>query len=138
MGGCLAGPGPCRVKYYLFFSLKRDFLISIGLLAMFTAFYPFPGSFRTKESQSFYCCCNCGLRIDYWGLLNVFPNFPKWGIAFGVAVAFVLGGISLAFSFVKARYGWQTIGKLPGLADPMPRFGTKIWFFLSVLLYFYP
>ena len=70
-----------------------------------------------------------------WGLLEVFPSFPKWGIPFGVTLAFVMGGISLAFSFVRQRYGWKTLGKLPGLASPMPRFGVALVLLVSFALF---
>ena len=116
-------------------SLSKGILISIGLLAMITAFYASLAALGQKKANPFIAAATVAYVSIIWGLLNVFPNFPKWGIAFGVAVAFVLGGISLAFSFVKARYGWQTIGKLPGLADPMPRFGTLMVLLISFALF---
>ena len=116
-------------------SLSKGILISIGLLAMITAFYASLAALGQKKANPFIAAATVAYVSIIWGLLNVFPNFPKWGIAFGVAVAFVLGGISLAFSFVKARYGWQTIGKLPGLADPMPRFGTIMVLLVSFALF---
>ena len=119
----------------IYSSLSKDILISIGLLAMITAFYASLAALGQKKANPFIAAATVAYVSIIWGLLNVFPNFPKWGIAFGVAVAFVLGGISLAFSFVKARYGWQTIGKLPGLADPMPRFGTIMVLLVSFALF---
>ena len=119
----------------IYSSLSKGILISIGLLAMITAFYASLAALGQKKANPFIAAATVAYVSIIWGLLNVFPNFPKWGIAFGVAVAFVLGGISLAFSFVKARYGWQTIGKLPGLADPMPRFGTIMVLLVSFALF---
>lgn len=119
----------------IYSSLSKGILISIGLLAMITAFYASLAALGQKKANPFIAAATVAYVSIIWGLLNVFPNFPKWGIAFGVAVAFVLGGISLAFSFVKARYGWQTIGKLPGLADPMPRFGTLMVLLVSFALF---
>ena len=119
----------------IYSSLSNGILISIGLLAMITAFYASLAALGQKKANPFIAAATVAYVSIIWGLLNVFPNFPKWGIAFGVAVAFVLGGISLAFSFVKARYGWQTIGKLPGLADPMPRFGTIMVLLVSFALF---
>ena len=119
----------------IYSSLSKGILISIGLLAMITAFYASLAALGQKKANPFIVAATVTYVSIIWGLLNVFPNFPKWGIAFGVAVAFVLGGISLAFSFVKARYGWQTIGKLPGLADPMPRFGTIMVLLVSFALF---
>ena len=119
----------------IYSSLSKGILISIGLLAVITAFYASLAALGQKKANPFIAAATVAYVSIIWGLLNVFPNFPKWGIAFGVAVAFVLGGISLAFSFVKARYGWQTIGKLPGLADPMPRFGTLMVLLVSFALF---
>ena len=119
----------------IYSSLSKGILISIGLLAMITAFYASLAALGQKKANPFIAAATVAYVSIIWGLLNVFPNFPKWGIAFGVAVAFVLGGVSLAFSFVKARYGWQTIGKLPGLADPMPRFGTIMVLLVSFALF---
>ena len=119
----------------IYSSLSKGILISIGLLALITAFYASLAALGQKKANPFIAAATVAYVSIIWGLLNVFPNFPKWGIAFGVAVAFVLGGISLAFSFVKARYGWQTIGKLPGLADPMPRFGTIMVLLVSFALF---
>ena len=119
----------------IYSSLSKGILISIGLLAMITAFYASLAALGQKKANPFIAAATVAYVSIIWGLLDVFPNFPKWGIAFGVAVAFVLGGISLAFSFVKARYGWQTIGKLPGLADPMPRFGTIMVLLVSFALF---
>ena len=119
----------------IYSSLSNGILISIGLLAMITAFYASLAALGQKKANPFIAAATVAYVSIIWGLLDVFPNFPKWGIAFGVAVAFVFGGISLAFSFVKARYGWQTIGKLPGLADPMPRFGTIMVLLVSFALF---
>ena len=119
----------------IYSSLSKGILTSIGLLALITAFYASLAALGQKKANPFIAAATVAYVSIIWGLLNVFPNFQKWGIAFGVAVAFVLGGISLAFSFVKARYGWQTIGKLPGLADPMPRFGTIMVLLVSFALF---
>ena len=119
----------------IYSSLSKGILISIGLLAMITAFYASLAALGQKKANPFIAAATVAYVSIIWGLLDVFPNFPKWGIAFGVAVAFVFGGISLAFSFVKTRYGWQTIGKLPGLADPMPRFGTIMVLLVSFALF---
>ena len=119
----------------IYSSLSKGILTSIGLLALITAFYASLAALGQKKANPFIAAATVAYVSIIWGLLNVFPNFPKWGIAFGLAVAFVLGGISLAFSFVKARYGWQTIGKLPGLADPMPRFGTIMVLLVSFALF---
>ena len=110
-------------------------LFIIGWLALVSAFYSSLVALGQKQSNLFVASATVAHVSLVWGLLNVFPSFPKWGIAFGVALAFVLSGICLAFSFVRQRYCWQTIGKLPGLASPMPRFGTAMVFLVSFALF---
>ena len=116
-------------------SLSAETLFAISLLSLFSAFYSSLAALGQKQSNLFIATATVAHVSLVWGLLNIFPDFPKWGIAFGIAVAFVLGGICLAFSFVRRRYGWQTIGKLPGLATPMPRFGTVMVFLVSFALF---
>ena len=124
----------------IYSSLTAEILFIISLLALISAFYATLVALGQRQSNLFVGSATVANVSLVWGLLNIFPNFPKWGIAFGVAVAFVLGGISLAFSFVQQRYGWQIIGKLPGLGEPMPRFGTAMVFLVSFALFlpFFP
>jgi NADH:ubiquinone oxidoreductase subunit 4 (subunit M) len=119
----------------IYSSLTDEMLFVISWLALASAFYSSLAALGQKQSNLFVASATVAHVSLIWGLLNVFPSFPKWGIAFGIAVAFVLGGICLAFSFVRQRYGWQTIGKLPGLASPMPRFGTAMVFLVSFALF---
>lgn len=116
-------------------SLATDSLFYVGFLALITAFYAAMAALGQKKANLFIAAATVAHVSVIWGLLNIFPNFPKWGIAFGVAVAFILGGINLAFSFVRMRYGWQSIGKLPGLATPMPRFGTVMVLLVGLALF---
>ncbi len=116
-------------------SLSTEMLFVVSLLALATAFFSTLAALGQKQSQLFVAAATVAHVSLIWGLLNIFPNFPRWGIAFGVAVAFVLGGISLAFSFVRQRYGWQIIGKLPGLGSPMPRFGAMMVLLVSFTLF---
>jgi hypothetical protein len=113
----------------IYSSLSAETLFVLSLLSLVSAFYASLAALGQKQSNLFVAAATVAYVSLVWGLLDIFPSFPKWGIAFGIAVAFVLGGISLVFSFVRQRYGWQNIGKLPGLASPMPRFGA-----LKVLL----
>ena len=119
----------------IYSSLSADILIAISLLSLVSAFYASLAALGQKQNNSFVAAATVAYVSLVWGLLNIFPSFPKWGIAFGIAVAFVLGGICLAFSFVRQRYGWQTIGKLPGLASPMPRFGALLVLLVSFTLF---
>ena len=119
----------------IYSSLSTDLLFYISLLAVVSAFYASLAALGQKKANLFLAASAVAHVSIIWGLLNIFPNFHKWGVAFGVAVAFVLSGLSLAFSFIRARYGWQTIGKLPGLADPMPRFGTLMVLLVSFALF---
>ena len=119
----------------IYSSLSAEMLWVISLLALVSAFYASLAALGQKQSNLFIASATVAYLSLVWGLLNVFPRFPEWGIAFGIAVAFVLGGICLLFSFIRQRYGWQTIGKLPGLGDPMPRFGTSMVFLVSFALF---
>jgi len=116
-------------------TLTADVLMGVSVLALVSAFYSSLAALGQKQSNLFIASATVAYVSLVWGLLNIFPGFSKWGIAFGVAVAFVLGGIGLAFSFVRQRYNWQTIGKLPGLASPMPRFGTLMVLLVSVSMF---
>jgi len=124
----------------IYSSLTAEMLFIISLLALVSAFYATLAALGQRQSNLFVASATVANVSLVWGLLNVFPNFPEWGIAFGIAVGFVLGGICLAFSFVQQRYGWQIIGKLPGLGEPMSRFGTAMVFLVSFALFlpFFP
>ncbi len=116
-------------------SLSAETLFVISLISLISAFYSSLAALGQKQSNLFVAAATVAHASLVWGLLNVFPDFHRWGIAFGIALAFVLGGICLAFSFVRQRYGWQTIGKLPGLASPMPRLGTVMVLLVSFALF---
>ncbi len=116
-------------------SLSSETLLFISLWAVVSAFYASLTALGQKQNNLFIVAATVVHVSLAWGLLNVFPGFSRWGIAYGVAVAFVLGGICLAFSFVRQRYGWKTLGKLPGLASPMPRFGTVMVLLVSFALF---
>lgn len=115
--------------------LTTEMLFVISILALVSAFYASLAALGQKQINLFIASATVAHISLVWGLLNVFPGFSKWGIGFGLAIAFVLGGIGLAFSFVRHRYGWQIIGKLPGLASPMPRLGTAMIFLVSFALF---
>ncbi len=119
----------------IYSSLTAEMLFIISLLALVSAFYASLAALGQRQSNLFVASATVAYISLIWGLLNIFPRFPEWGIAFGIGVAFVLGGICLVFSFVQQRYGWQIIGKLPGLATPMPRFGTSMVFLVSFALF---
>lgn len=119
----------------IYSSLSIETLQTISLLALLSAFYSSLAALGKKQSNMFVAAATVAHVSLVWGLLNIFPSFPRWGIAFGIAVAFVLGGICLAFSFIRQRYGWQTIGKLPGLAAPMPRLGIILVLLVSFSLF---
>jgi hypothetical protein len=116
-------------------SLSAEMLFAISLLSLVSAFYSSLAALGQKQTNLFVAAATVAYISLVWGLLNIFPSFPRWGIAFGIAIAFVLGGICLAFSFVRQRYGWKTIGMLPGLASPMPRFGTIMVLLVSLTLF---
>jgi len=119
----------------LYSSLSTQMLFTLSLLALVSAVYASLASLGQKFNSLFVASATVAHVALVWGLLEVFPSFPKWGIPFGVTLAFVMGGISLAFSFVRQRYGWKTLGKLPGLASPMPRFGVALVLLVSFALF---
>ena len=119
----------------LYSSLSTELLFTLSLLALVSGVYASLASLGQKFNSLFVASATVAHVALVWGLLDVFPSFSKWGIPFGVTLAFVMGGISLAFSFIRQRYGWKTLGKLPGLASPMPRFGVALVLLVSFALF---
>lgn len=119
----------------LYSSLTAGMLFAVSLLALVSAVYASLACLGHQKSNLFVASATVAHVALVWGLLDVFSSFSRWGIPFGVALALVMGGVSLAFSFVRQRYGWQIIGKLPGLASPMPRFGTAMIFLVSFAMF---
>lgn len=115
--------------------LTSEMLVTLSLLALASAVYASLASLGQKFNSLFVASATVAHAALIWGALEVFPNFPKWGIPFGITLAFVMGGISLAFSFIRLRYGWKTLGVLPGLASPMPRFGAAAVLLVSFALF---
>jgi len=110
-------------------------LFTLSLLAFVSAVYASLAALGQKFSNLFVASATVAHVALVWGLLEIFPSFPKWGIPFGTTLAFVMCGISLSFSFLRQRYGWKTIGILPGLATPMPRFGVAMVLLVSFALF---
>ena len=115
----------------IYSSLTTKMLFILSLLALLSAVYASLASLGQKFNSLFVASATVAHVALIWGLLEVFQNFPRWGIPFGITLAFVMGGISLAFSFIRQRYGWKTLGILPGLATPMPRFGVAMVFLVA-------
>ena len=115
--------------------LSDETLFAVSLLALVSALYSSLAALGQRQGNVFVAAATVAYISLVWGLLNIFPGFPSWGIAFGIAVAFVLAGVCLSFSFVRQRYGSQTIGQLPGLATPMPRFGTLMVLLVAFTLF---
>lgn len=116
-------------------SLTAGMLFPIHLLALGSAVYASLTCLGQQQCNQFVASATVAHVALIWGLLDVFPSFSRWGIPFGIAVAFVMSGLCIAFSFVRQRYGWQTFGKLPGLASPMPRFGTVMILLVSFAMF---
>lgn len=119
----------------LIYSSLESMLSVLSLLALVSAFYASLAALGQRQSNLFVASATVAHLSLIWGVLSVFPKFPEWGIAFGIAVVLVLGGICLVFSFVQQRYGWQIIGKLPGLGEPMRRFGSAMGFLVSFAVF---
>ncbi|MGV7221498.1 MAG: hypothetical protein ACQ9MH_08240 [Nitrospinales bacterium] len=118
----------------MYSSLTAEMLFNLSLLALISAIYASLASLGQQQSHLFIASAIVAHLSLIWGLLDVFPSFPKWGFPFGVGLALIMGAISLAFSFVRQRYGWQIIGKLPGLASSMPRFGIVMVLLVSIAI----
>ena len=115
--------------------LTAEILFVLSLLAILSAIYASLASLGQKVNSLFVASATLAHSSLIWGLLQVFTSFPKWGIPFGITLALVTGGISLAFSFGQMRYGWKTIGNLPGLLSTMPRLGVVIVLLVSFALF---
>ena len=115
--------------------LTAEILFVLSLLAILSAIYASLASLGQKVNSLFVASATLAHSALIWGLLQVFTNFPKWGIPFGITLALVMGGISLSFAFVQNRYGWKTIGNLPGLLSTMPRLGVAMVLFVSFALF---
>lgn len=119
----------------IYSSLSEETLLTISLLALFSAIYSSLASLGQRFNSLFVASATVAHIALIWGLLEVFPSFSRWGMPFGITLAFVMSGISLAFSFVRLRYGWKTLGILPGLASPMPRFGVAMVLLVGFALF---
>ena len=115
--------------------LTAEVLFILSVLALLSAIYASLASLGQKVNSLFLASATLAHSSLIWGLLQVFTSFPKWGIPFGITLALVIGGISLAFSFVQMRYGWKTIGNLPGLLSTMPRLGVVMVLLVSFALF---
>jgi hypothetical protein len=124
----------------IYSSLSKEALFALSLLAFFSAVYASFASLAQRFNSLFVASATVAHVALIWGLIQVFPAFSTWGIPFGITLAFVMSGISLAFSFVRLRYGWKTLGILPGLASPMPRFGVAMVLLVGFALFlpFFP
>jgi len=116
-------------------SLTVEMLFLLHLLALVGAVYASLTCLGQQQWNLFVASATVAHVALIWGLLDVFPDFPGWGISFGIAVAFVMSGLCIAFSCVRQRYAWHTIGKLPGLASSMPRFGTVMILLVSFAMF---
>ena len=119
----------------IYASLTSEMFFSLTLLAIVSAVFASLASLGQKCNSLFIASATVAHVALVWGLLEVFPHFKSWGIPFGITLAFVMGGISLTFSFVQQRYGWKTLGILPGLASPMPRFGVALVLLVTFALF---
>jgi hypothetical protein len=119
----------------IYSALTPEILFILSLLALASAVYSTLAALGQNFNSLFVASATVAHAALVWGLLETFPSFPKWGIPFGITLAFVMGGISLAFSFIRMRFGWKTLGILPGLASPMPRFGVTMVLLVSFALF---
>jgi hypothetical protein len=116
-------------------SLTVELLFTLHVLALISAVYASLLCLVQQQYNQFIASATVAHVALIWGLLDVAPSFPRWVISFGIALAFVMSGLGITFSFVRQRYGWQIFGKLPGLASPMPRFGTVMILLVSFTMF---
>jgi NADH:ubiquinone oxidoreductase subunit 5 (subunit L)/multisubunit Na+/H+ antiporter MnhA subunit len=126
---CLAILLPTAGLYVMIDLLRgipAEFLNGIGTLALFGALY---GSFKALvqsrvipllayASLSFY-------SVLWWHLAGTRTLSPQAAVYFS-AVVLITSGFSLAWCRVQARYGDWALGRIGGLARPMPRFATLL------------
>lgn len=116
-------------------SLTTETLFALSLLAISAAIYATLVALVQKVNSLFVASVTLAHTALIWGVLYLLPNYSKWGIPFGVILAFVIAGITLNFSFIQQRYGLKTIGSLPGLLTAMPRCGLVLVLLVSFALF---
>jgi hypothetical protein len=121
--------------HMIYSALTAAMMVKVSILALVTAVYASLACLGQSKSNLFVSSAAIAHVALIWGLIDIFASYPKWGIPFGVALALVMSGISLAFSFIQQRYGWMILGKLPGLTAPMPRFGILMIVLVSFAVF---
>ena len=116
-------------------SLTAEMLFTLHLLALASAVYASLACLGQRQGHLFVASATVAHVALIWVLLDVFPDFPGWGIPFGISVALVMCGLCITFSCVRQRYGWHNLGSLPGLASTMPRFGSMMILLVSFAMF---
>jgi NADH:ubiquinone oxidoreductase subunit 4 (subunit M) len=113
-------------------SMPADVFAVIQILAFGSALYASLKCLGQNHIRLFLAYATVAQVALLWGLANVFSNFSQWGIQFGIAVALVISGLFITFAFVQHRYGYHSLGTLPGLASSMPRLGRLFVLLISI------
>ena len=111
-----------------------DLSIFISLLALGSAVYSSFKCLGQRQPRLLITYATIAHTSLLWGLTTVFSSFFKWGIPYGLMIALAMNGLLVAYTFVQQRYGAHVIGTLPGLAFPMPRFGTVLVLLISLAM----
>ncbi len=68
----------------IYSSLTPNMLFAISLLALVSAVYASLAALGQRLNSLFVASATVAHVALVWGLLEVFPSFPKWGIPFGI------------------------------------------------------
>ncbi len=117
----------------------KDVLV-FQLLALVSALYASLKCLAERRFRQFIAYAAVAQMALLWATQQVFLDFSKWGIPFGIAVGFVMSGLLGVYAFLQQRYGSHELGKFPGLGSPMPRLGIFMILLISfaVLLPIFP
>jgi NADH:ubiquinone oxidoreductase subunit 4 (subunit M) len=112
-------------------SIAGEEFFILQLLALVSALYASLKCLAENRVRQFIAYAAVAQMALLWVLQEVFLDFSKWGIQFGMAVALIMSGLFGVYAFLQQRYGSHELGKFPGLASSMPRLGILMILLIS-------
>ena len=106
--------------------MPADVLRGVSVLALFGALYGSLKALVQVRVRPLLAYAGLALVSILWWYLAVTGTYTPQAVVYASAVALVTGGLFLAWHAVQARYGDLEIGRIGGLARPMPRFATAL------------
>lgn len=106
--------------------MPQEFQGSVGVLALFGILY---GSLKALvQVRVSHLLAYAGLAFFsfMWWHLSVIGTFTPQTVVYTWAAGLVIGGLLLAWQYLRARYGALDLNQLGGLAGPMPRFAVLL------------